>query len=147
MICHFNDPDLGVQGEMVLKRISLAKTGYESTSYNDLIGDTGVTDLGLPYTSSIELSEWGFNTGGTSKVDDKQGRLQVRKVELQARTGSSQKIKVQVGDATHTKTGDSATVMGETKKTRITIQSDGDAGFCIDSTNLKGRYNSRSRTV
>jgi hypothetical protein len=147
MICHFNDPDLGVQGEMVLKRISLAKTDYESISYNDLIGDSGVSDLGLPYASSIELSEWGFNTGGTAKVDDKQGRLQIRKIELQTRTGSTQKIKVQVGDATHTKVGDSASVMGETKKTRITIQSSGDSGFCIDSTNLKGRYNSRSRTV
>ena len=147
MICHFNDPDLGVQGEMVLKRISLAKTDFADEVYMDLKADPTPADIGLPYTSSIELSEWGFNTGGTSKVDDKQGRLQIRKVELQARTGSSQKIKVQVGDATHTKTGDSATVMGETKKTRITIQSDGDAGFCIDSTNLKGRYNSKSRTV
>jgi len=158
MICHFNDPEEGVQGEMVLKKISLAKTDYENAVYMDLVGDDPNNLEGLTYSSSIELSEWGFNAGGTSKVDDKQGRLQIRSIELQARTGSTQQIKVQVGDAVATTDSDTATVMGETKNTKITIQSipveEGSddttqtaKGFCIDSTNLKGRFTSRSRAV
>jgi hypothetical protein len=143
---------------MVLKKISLAKTDYENAVYMDLVGDDPNNLEGQEYSSSIELSEWGFNAGGTSKVDDKQGRLQVRSIELQARTGSTQQIKVQVGDAVATTDSDTATVMGETKNTKITIQSipveEGSddktqtaKGFCIDSTNLKGRFTSRSRAV
>jgi hypothetical protein len=122
-----------------LASVSLAKVDYTSVTYSDF-GTTA-------YDSDITLSEWGFQAGGQAKVDDKQGRLQIRKIELQTRPSSTQKIKVKVGTQTHTTEGDKATVMGETKKTSITIESKDSEGFCIDSTNMKGRFNSRSRTV
>ncbi len=99
------------------------------------------------YVSYLQLSEWGFNAGGQAKTDDKQGRLQIRKIQLQTREGSEQKIQVQVGSASSTSKGDAAFVMGEAQKTKITIKSVGSKGFCIDSVSLKGRYNSKSRTV
>lgn len=170
LICH-----AGVQPEAVLKKISLARCDFANRDHRDLIDDPANSDgtctVGshtdkasceaaggtftldpnndtiAEYYSYVQLSEWGFNTGGQSKTDDKQGRLQIRKIQLQTREGSEQKIQVQVGSASSTSKGDAAFVMGEAQKTKITIKSVGSKGFCIDSVSLKGRYNSKSRTV
>ena len=125
-------------GAETLGKMSLASKDYTSVEYIDQQEE---------YESSILLSEWGFQSGGQSKVDDKQGRLQIRKVEVQTREGSQQKLQIQVGESISTSTGTKATVMGETKRTSIKILNKDTAGFCIDSTNLKGRYNSKTKTV
>lgn len=126
-----------------LSKVSLAKSDYTSMSYVDaeLTGNT------TPYSSEIKLSEWGFRTGGDVKVDDKQGRLQIRSYQVQTRPSSVQKIKVDVGTRSHTSTTDKAVVMGETSKTTITVLSKDALGFCLDSSNLKGRFTTKSRTV
>lgn len=148
LICH-----AGAEPEAVLKKISLARVDFANEDHRDLIDDPANSDSDpnndtvAEYFSYIQLSEWGFNAGGQAKTDDKQGRLQVRKIELQTREGSEQKIQVQVGSASTTRKGDAAFVMGEAQKTKLTIKSVGNKGFCIDSVSLKGRYNSKSRTV
>ena len=38
-------------------------------------------------------------------------------------------------------------IMGETSKTTITVLSKDASGFCLDSSNLKGNFTTKSRTV
>jgi hypothetical protein len=137
--------NITVSGSSVTKmsKVSLAKADYTSVSYVDaeLTGNT------TTYSSEIKLSEWGFRTGGDVKVDDKQGRLQIRSYQVQTRPSSVQKIKVDVGTLSHTSTADKAVVMGETSKTTITVLSKDASGFCLDSSNLKGNFTTKSRTV
>ena len=127
-----------------LGKISIKSEDFTTTVYTDATGT---------YSSEITLNEWGFQSGGSgAKVDNKQGRLQIRKLKLQDRTDSDQDIEVIVGD--HTKVfhrniqgGPTATIMGESQKTTIKIKSVGSTGFCIDSLNLTGRFTTKSRAV
>lgn len=126
-----------------LGSISLKSADFGTINYIDSTGQ---------FDSAITLNEWGFHSGGGSQVDDKQGRLQIRKLRIQDRYPSNQDIEVTVG--TNTKTfhkaqqgGPTATIMGESQKTSITIKSVDSEGFCIDSLNLTGRFTSKSTTV
>jgi len=121
-----------------LGKISLESGDFTTTSYIDSTGE---------YSSYVILNEWGFQTGGGNKVDDKQGRLQIRKITLQEREGSSQDIEVTVGNNVQTATDNTTIVLGDTQKTSIKIKSKTNDGFCIDSINLTGRFNSKSRTI
>jgi len=121
-----------------LGKISLESGDFTTTSYIDSTGE---------YSSYVILNEWGFQTGGGNRVDDKQGRLQIRKITLQEREGSSQDIEVTVGNNVQTATDNTTIVLGDTKKTSIKIKSKTNDGFCIDSINLTGRFNSKSRTI
>ena len=126
-----------------LGKINIGSADSASTNYIDSSGE---------YTSAITLNEWGFQTGGGNKVDNKEGRLQIRKLTIQDRPGSDQDIEVTVGPHTkvfhrHVQGGPTATIMGESQKTRVVIKSVDSKGFCIDSLNLTGRFNSKSRSI
>jgi len=130
-------------GDRKLGKISLESKDFTNVTYTDATG---------PYESSITLNEWGFQTGGGNKVDNKEGRLQIRKLTIQDRPSSDQDIEVTVGPHTkvfhrHIQGGPTATIMGESQKTAITIKSVDSSGFCIDSLNLTGRFNSKSRAI
>lgn len=117
-----------------LGSISLSSTSYLSTTFDD--------------ASSITLNEWGFSAGGEHPVDTKVGRLQIRKIELSARDGSNQDIEVNIGDTTRTAEDALASlVLGEAKKTSINIKNNGTNGFCLDSMNISGRYNPKSKSI
>jgi len=126
-----------------LGKINIGSADYTTTSYIDSTGE---------YTSAITLNEWGFQTGGGNKVDNKEGRLQIRKLTIQDRPGSDQDVEVTVGPHTkvfhrHVQGGPTATIMGESQKTSVAIKSVDSNGFCIDSLNLTGRFNSKSRSI
>jgi len=126
-----------------LGKINIGSADYTTTSYIDSTGE---------YTSAITLKEWGFQTGGGNKVDNKEGRLQIRKLTIQDRPGSDQDVEVTVGPHTkvfhrHVQGGPTATIMGESQKTSVAIKSVDSNGFCIDSLNLTGRFNSKSRSI
>ncbi len=130
-------------GHRKLGKISLESKDFTSVNYTDVTGES---------ESSIKLNEWGFQTGGGNKVDNKEGRLQIRKLTIQDREGSDQDIEVTVGPHTkvfhrHIQDGPTATIMGESQKTSVTIKSVDGTGFCIDSLNLTGRFNSKSRAI
>jgi hypothetical protein len=99
------------------------------------------------YESYVELNEWGFRTGGDNKVDNKEGRLQIRSVELQTSDESHQKITSTVGNSVREVVGKKATILGETKRTSIKISSVGNEPMGIHSLTLKGRFTSKSKTV
>lgn len=124
--------------EMKLGKINLKSEDFTTITYIDATGT---------YESNFSLNEWGFQSGGQNKVDDKKGRLQIRKIELEAREGSVQDIDSTVGTNTKTHSGDSALVLGNSKKTSIKIKSTDSDGFCIDSINLTGRFSPKTRTV
>lgn len=126
----------------------LGKVSLRSQNFNSpiFIDDTGA------YSSDIILNEWGFQAGGANKVDDKLGRLQIRRIKIQDRDPSDQDIEVTVGTHArvfhrHTQGGPTATIMGEAQSTSITIKSVDAKGFCIDSINLTGRFTTKSKTI
>jgi len=126
-----------------LGSISLKTSEFATTSYTDATGN---------YSSEVTLNEWGFQTGGGNKIDDKQGRLQIRRIKIQDRDPSNQDIEVTVGPHTkvfhrHTQGGPTATIMGESQKTSIKIKSVDSDGFCLDSINLTGRFTTKSKTI
>lgn len=128
--------------DVKMGKISLKSEDFSSIVYSD---DTGA------YSSEITLNEWGFQLGST-KVDAKEGRLQIRKLTIQDRETSDQDIEVTVGPHTkvfhrHVQGGPTATIMGESQKTSIKIKSVGSTGFAIDSMNLTGRFISKSRAI
>jgi hypothetical protein len=128
--------------DVKMGKISLKSEDFSSIVYSDTTG---------AYSSEIALNEWGFQMGST-KVDTKEGRLQIRKLNIQDREDSDQDIEVTVGQHTkvfhrHVQGGPTATIMGEAQKTSIKIKSVADTGFAIDSLNLTGRFTIKSKTI
>lgn len=99
------------------------------------------------YSSYVELNEWGFRTGGDNKVDNKEGRLQIRSIELQTSSGTQQKVISTIGNTVRESVKKKTTVMGESKRTSIKIQSIDDNPMGLHSLTLKGRFTSKSKTV
>lgn len=125
----------GVQGDRELYSIDLTSADFTA-------------QLTEEFDSYVILNEWGFKTGGEFNVDDKVGRLTIRRIEIQARDGSTQDIEVTVNGVSRVKheTTESL-VMGESQNTSIKISNHETNGFCIDSINLKGNYSPKTRTV
>jgi hypothetical protein len=128
--------------DVKMGKISIKSEDFSSTVYTDSTG---------AYSSEITLNEWGFQMGG-SKVDAKEGRLQIRKLTIQDREPSDQDVEVTVGPHSrvfhrHIQGGPTATIMGESQKTSIKIKSVEAKGFAIDSMNLTGRFISKSRAI
>jgi hypothetical protein len=128
--------------DVKMGKISIKSEDFSSIVYSDTTG---------AYSSEIALNEWGFQMGST-KVDTKEGRLQIRKLNIQDREDSDQDIEVTVGQHTkvfhrHVQGGPTATIMGEAQKTSIKIKSVADTGFAIDSLNLTGRFTIKSKTI
>jgi hypothetical protein len=133
--------------DRMLGRLSIKSEPFDNADFTDEFTATTTAE----YSSDILLNEWGFQVGG-AQVDDKQGRLQIRKIKIQDRDPSDQDIEVTVGQHTkvfhkHIQGGPTATIMGEAQKTSVAIKSVGSKGFCLDSINLTGRFISKSRTV
>jgi hypothetical protein len=128
--------------DVKMGKISIKSEDFSSIVYSDSTG---------AYSSEITLNEWGFQMGG-SKVDAKEGRLQIRKLTIQDRESSDQDVEVTVGPHSrvfhrHIQGGPTATIMGESQKTSIKIKSVEAKGFAIDSMNLTGRFISKSRAI
>lgn len=128
--------------DVKMGKISIKSEDFSSIVYSDSTG---------AYSSEITLNEWGFQMG-TTKVDAKEGRLQIRKLNIQDREPSDQDVEVTVGPHSrvfhrHIQGGPTATIMGESQKTSIKIKSVEAKGFAIDSMNLTGRFISKSRAI
>jgi hypothetical protein len=128
--------------DVKMGKISIKSEDFSSIVYSDSTG---------AYSSEITLNEWGFQMG-TTKVDAKEGRLQIRKLTIQDRESSDQDVEVTVGPHSrvfhrHIQGGPTATIMGESQKTSIKIKSVEAKGFAIDSMNLTGRFISKSRAI
>ncbi|AIA83154.1 tail protein [Podophage Lau218] len=110
-----------------------------------IFGDSNYDTWMFPY---IGLSEWGFKSG-SYEVDDKTGKLQIRKITLFGDSNAHIFIKekgLSVADPSiavieNTKT---ATVMRDSKETSIGIMPVDGEEFSITSINLSGRFNKRA---